>query len=75
MERPPGKGLTVVPPNSKKKTGYTNPRYPTRPKDIHLENLEKKKKNRCEVFTTDTPALEALLPLIGKPPRHGLVDL
>ena len=22
-------------------SGYTNPRYPTRPKDIHLENLEK----------------------------------
>ena len=21
-------------------SGYTNPRYPTRPKDIHLENLE-----------------------------------
>ena len=35
----------------------------------------KKKKKTGEVFTTDTPALEALLPLIGKPPRHGLVDL
>ena len=25
---------------------HTNPRYPTRPKDIHLENLEKKNLNK-----------------------------
>ena len=37
-------------------SGYTNPRYPTRPKDIHLENLERVGA-RCGVGARIAPPL------------------
>ncbi|EOD15701.1 hypothetical protein EMIHUDRAFT_211294 [Emiliania huxleyi CCMP1516] len=33
-------GISDFAQNTPPGSGYTNPRYPTRPKDIHLENLE-----------------------------------